>query len=262
MKQCVDKLCKSGNAVFSDYIVYVDESGDHGLRSIDPKYPIFVLAFCVFRKIDYSDQLVPALQRFKFEHFGHDQAILHETDIRKDRKDFAFLKTSALKNNFLRGLTHIVANTPFTLICSVIHKVPYRYRYANPDNPYHVALGFGLERVLYFLRSQGDGERRTHIIVEKRGKQEDMALELEFLRICAGGNYEGRQLPFEIIFADKKSNSSGLQMADLVARPVGIKMLRPEQPNSAFDALEEKFYTNGQGQPDGWGLKCFPSIED
>ena len=32
---------------FSDYIVYVDESGDHGLK-IAPLYPIFVLAFCVF----------------------------------------------------------------------------------------------------------------------------------------------------------------------------------------------------------------------
>ena len=47
-------------------------------------------------------------------------------------------------------------------------------------------------------------------------------------------------------------------MADLVARPVGIKMLRPEQENRAFDVLEEKFYTSGSGQRDDWGLKCFP----
>lgn len=31
---------------FSDYIVYVDESGDHGPVSSD--YPVFVLAFCIF----------------------------------------------------------------------------------------------------------------------------------------------------------------------------------------------------------------------
>ncbi len=30
---------------FSDYIVYVDESGDHGLQNLDPNYPVFVLAF-------------------------------------------------------------------------------------------------------------------------------------------------------------------------------------------------------------------------
>ena len=37
----------------SEYIVYVDESGDHGLVSIDPTYPLFVLAFCIFHKPTY-----------------------------------------------------------------------------------------------------------------------------------------------------------------------------------------------------------------
>ena len=35
---------------FSKYIVYVDESGDHGMQTIDPQFPVFVLAFCVFRE--------------------------------------------------------------------------------------------------------------------------------------------------------------------------------------------------------------------
>jgi hypothetical protein len=29
----------------SDYIIYVDESGDHGLSSINEQYPVFVLSF-------------------------------------------------------------------------------------------------------------------------------------------------------------------------------------------------------------------------
>ncbi|WP_228144603.1 DUF3800 domain-containing protein [Moraxella lacunata] len=32
------------------FIVYVDESGDHNLDNINSKYPIFVLAFCIFNK--------------------------------------------------------------------------------------------------------------------------------------------------------------------------------------------------------------------
>jgi hypothetical protein len=31
----------------SDYIIYVDESGDHSLTSIDPQFPVFTLAFCI-----------------------------------------------------------------------------------------------------------------------------------------------------------------------------------------------------------------------
>ena len=38
---------------FSDFMVYVDESGDHSLTSIDKNYPIFALAFCVFYKQHY-----------------------------------------------------------------------------------------------------------------------------------------------------------------------------------------------------------------
>ncbi|HEC11673.1 MAG TPA: DUF3800 domain-containing protein [Acidiferrobacteraceae bacterium] len=242
----------------SDYIVFVDESGDHGLRSISTDYPIFVLAFCIFRKSDYIEQLVPTLQRFKFEHFGHDQVILHETDIRKDRGAFSFLKSRERKEEFLGKLSRIVSDTNFTLIASVIRKEAYRRRYTNPDNPYHVALEFGLERLFYFLRSQNAVTARTHVVVEQRGRQEDRELELEFRRVCDGGNYHGDQLPFEIIFADKKSNSAGLQLADLVARPVGISVLRPGQPNRAYDVLSLKFYSNSAGSRDGWGLKCFP----
>lgn len=223
---------------FSDYIVFVGESGDHGLESIDPNYPVFVLAFCVFAKTDYSNKLVPALQRFKFKHFGHDQVILHEADIRRDRRDFSFLKTKEKKETFLTELSQLVKEVPFTLVATVIKKEAYKQHYSNPDNPYHVALGFGLERVFYFVRSRSSVAEKTHVIVEKRGKKEDAELELEFRRVCDGGNYERERLPLEVVFADKKSNSAGLQLADLIARPVGMHILRPQQPNKAFEIIK------------------------
>lgn len=49
----------------SNFIVFADESGDHGLSRINPNYPIFVLSCCIFRKDDYIDRVCPALQRFK-----------------------------------------------------------------------------------------------------------------------------------------------------------------------------------------------------
>jgi len=243
---------------FSEYIVFVDESGDHGMKFIDPNYPVFVLAFCIFQKTKYATTLVPALKHFKFKYFGHDQVILHETDIRKDRGDFAILKTREKKELFLDELSEIVRSTSFSLIATAIQKEALRARYANPDNPYHVALSFGLERVFYYLRSVGQAKLKTHIVVEKRGKKEDAELELEFRRVCDGHNYLNQLFPFEIVFADKKSNSAGLQMADLIARPVGMKILRPDQCNKTHDIIEGKFYRNETGQFNGWGLKCFP----
>ena len=57
---------------FSDYVVYVDESGDHSLASIDAGYPVFVLALCVFHKRHYSEKVIPAIEKLKFNYFGHD----------------------------------------------------------------------------------------------------------------------------------------------------------------------------------------------
>jgi hypothetical protein len=45
---------------FSDYVVFVDESGDHGLKTINPEYPVFVLAFCICRKDAYVQDIVPS----------------------------------------------------------------------------------------------------------------------------------------------------------------------------------------------------------
>ena len=243
---------------FSDFIVYVDESGDHGLESIDSNYPVFVLAFCVFKKEDYASEVAPAIQRFKFRHFGHDMVVLHEADIRKDRGDFRFLKTKELKGAFLGELSVILDKAPFTLICTVVDKQLLKQRYGFPRNPYHIALAYGLERVYFYLDGKEQGQRTTHVVVENRGKREDDELELEFRRIMDGDNWRSQRFPFEIVFADKKSNSGGLQLADLVARPVGLSVLRPEQENRAYDILKKKFDRDKSGRIEGWGLKRFP----
>ena len=84
---------------FSDFIVYADESGDHGMVSIDPQYPVFALTFCVMRKDDYVGAVVPAMQRFKFGIWGHDSVVLHEHEIRKSLGPFGILRTDrALRN--------------------------------------------------------------------------------------------------------------------------------------------------------------------
>src|SRR3989338_11186629 len=93
---------------FSKYIVYVDESGDHSLQSIDNNYPVFVLAFCIFHKRHYSEAIVPALEKFKFNHFGHDQIVLHENEIRKEKGAFNIFRSKEEKIQFLNELTHII----------------------------------------------------------------------------------------------------------------------------------------------------------
>lgn len=247
---------------YSQYVVYVDESGDHSLESIDPQYPVFVLAFCVFHKNHYATHVVPSLENFKFKHFGHDVVVLHETDIRKERGSFRF-SSRPHKQAFMDELTGLIEANNFILIASVIDKARLRDR---SENPYHLALGFCLETLFELMQEKRQDDVPTHVVVECRGKKEDAELELEFRRICAGDNRFGNPLPFEVVFADKKTNSTGLQLADLVARPIGLSVIRPAQVNRAFEALKRKFFCSGGRKQlgvgfEGWGLKIHPAQE-
>ncbi len=243
---------------FSDYIVYVDESGDHGLVSIDPQYPVFVLAFCIFEKSAYTDTIVPAFQRLKFDFFGHDLVVLHSHDIRKAKKEFSILLNSQVRKRFMAALTTEITNAPFTLIASVIDKNKLKEQYAYPANPYDIAMVFCLERTYRFLQDLGQHENRTTICFECRGKKEDNELELAFLRVISGGNWFDGNMPFDIEFANKQANSTGMQLADLVAYPIGRRTIRPNDPNPAYDVVMKKFRQSGSGKIDGWGLKLFP----
>lgn len=56
---------------YSDYVIYVDESGDHGMENISSGYPIFVLTFCIFDKYTYYREIIPSLMEFKSFFWGH-----------------------------------------------------------------------------------------------------------------------------------------------------------------------------------------------
>lgn len=243
---------------FSDYIVYVDESGDHGLLSIDPEFPVFVLAFCVFEKDHYINFVVPSAQRIKFSYFGHDQVIFHERQIRKQEFPFVFLKNRERRDDFMQKLDQFVEESRFLLIAAAIDKHALKTKYKRPENPYEIALCFCMERLHYFLKDMGQLGKRTTLIVESRGKAEDESLELAFRRIADGANQCGPLPEFEIMFSDKKCNATGLQLADLIVRPIGRYILKPEQPNRAFEILKGKFRKSPQGAIDRFGLKVFP----
>ena len=240
---------------FSDYVVYVDESGDHSLESINPDFPVFVLALCVFHKRHYAEKIIPAVEKLKFNYFGHDSVVLHEHEIRKQKGEFAFLSHLPTRTEFMGKLSSIVEASNFILIACVVDKTRLKRHGGTDSNPYHIALGICLEALREFLAEKGQDQVQTHMIVECRGKKEDAELELEFRRIIDGDNPGNRKLPFNIVFADKKTNLTGLQLADLVARPVGLNYIRPQQANQAFDLLRRKFFCVGGREAVGSGYE-------
>jgi len=248
----------------------VDESGDHSLASIDPQFPIFALALCLFKKEDYATIATPLLQQFKFKWFGHDLVILHENDIVRRKFPFGFLQYDDKRNEFMAELGTIIDRTPMTVISAVIRKQALRDRYLRPENPYQLALLFCLERAYELLSERGEDGKITHLVCEARSPRqkggmgrEDQELELEFRRIVQGRHilqrdHENPVMPgFDIVFAPKQCNSAGLQLADLIARPIGLNVLRPDQRNRTYETIAPKIWT-GPERNALYGLKVFP----
>ena len=241
----------------SDYIVYVDESGDHSLTSIDEGYPVFVLSFCVFEKTHYSHMVTPALRMLKFNTFGHDMVILHEQDIRKKTGAFS-LMNKEMRELFFNELNTLITQADFTLLTTIIDKYKLKKEHSKDTHVYHLAMQLGLEKLYHFLQSRNQQNRLTHVICEARGRVEDRALTFEFLHVCSGHNSLKRTLPFKLVISDKKTNSEGLQFADLAARPVGLSVVRPGQSNRAFQILQKKFHKNSEGEVSGYGFYLYP----
>lgn len=258
-----EETALSNASTYSNWVVYVDESGNYNTATYTEEYPVFVLAFCVFHKGNYVANVVEALEKFKFEYFGHDTVVLHEREIRKEIGHFQF-PNKKFKQNFIGALHSIMDSANFiTIACAVDKKKLFENGLENGDNLYHVALGFCLESLYDLMTEKKHEDRTTHVIFESRGKREDKDLELEFRRICDGANDKRRRFPFEIVFADKKANSTGLQIADLVARPIGLHVIKPRQANRAFDVITKKFFCR-DGRAfvgenfNGYGLHVFP----
>ena len=234
---------------FSDYIVFVDESGSPTLTAVDPDYPIFVLVFCVVNKWIYADKIQPAVKRLKFEYFGHDMTVLHSHEIRNAKGEFRNLLNANVRQKFLGAIDDLITKAVIHLIAQVVDKRDWNRRVDTIFDPYHVALRLCLSQLGRFLAGNGQDGKLTHIIAESRGKNEDRELDLEFHRFynemvigTVGTTPWSTGTRLDLKFAEKKINSAGLQLADLVGYPIGRHYLDRDRLHHAFEILKPKIF--------------------
>ena len=226
----------------SGYIVFVDESGDHGLRTINPQYPVFVLSCCIFEKRQYVERICPAVQRFKLRWWPHDAVILHSSQIRRQQPPFAFLTQLETRERFMIDLADTLTEAPFRVVASSVHKCRLRDALPHVTDVYSLALRFCIENVVTFLYANQHQDGEVPFLIERRGKVEDQQLVSACRRICDGENRWGRLANLSMELVDKKANLAGLQIADLVSTPIGRHLLKPDEPNRAFEVVREKLW--------------------
>jgi hypothetical protein len=242
-------------------MVFLDETGDHSLSTIDPGFPVFVLTLTIVQPDIYTNQIVPAVCRLKIDYWGHEGVILHSRDIRKAQGPLPFLRNREQTQPFYKRINQIMADPQYTLISVGVRKDRHVKKYGeSANNPYELAMEYSLERLVYFLEHQPDKD--AILIAESRGKKEDTELQLAFLRIVNNGTWycpreRFKQFDFRLDFVSKERNLVGTQLADLAAYPTARWIIDPRKANPAFDIVRRKILCKVDT---GYllGLKVFP----
>jgi len=203
---------------------------------------------------------VPDFQKIKFNYWGHDAVVFHEHGIRKSggnedytqKEYYKILLNEKIRNAFLQDLSHFIKSSSFQVISMVVDKRKY---ISKTQNPYELALHACMLGLNRFFVQNNQTDENVSIIFESRGKTEDSDLKTEFKNICNHFKQKDKtmyvsDMNFEMLFVKKSANCTGIQIADLIARPIGLNYLRPEQKNQAFEIIKEKinFLILGQGK--------------
>ena len=246
---------------FSKFVAYGDESGTADARQVDKQFPFFGIALCLFPVEDYICEVVPRVQKLKFDHFGHDQVVLHESDYRPkpgpNGEDIGgtgpFKFGSADERTaFLTDLYALFTEVSMTIVATVVNPKKLRSAHGTRFNAYDLALRCCVEQMTEAIRGR-DGanpDAEIHIVMESRSTtRQNKEAEGQFYQGLEG-EWSLASVPSSLVklkFADKQSNSAGLQIADGIARPCVLRVQRPTQSNRSWEMMiAPKMYDSGR----------------
>lgn len=231
------------------------------MDKIDQSYPMFVLAGCIFDFDYYSNEVEPKINKLKIEYLGKTDIILRSYDIRKQKRDFSCLVDKEKREAFYNDLDLLVGSLNFKIIAAAIHKFKLKNQYCEPDNPYHLCFRFILERATMFL---GRSKEKMIFRIESRETHNDKKLAEVYEKFRLNNQQlftrEEIQSKFtDLSFNQKSQNIAGMQIADLVAYPIGKWALDNAKENEAFVVVEKKLHRKpGTNLYLNYGLKMFP----
>lgn len=163
---------------------------------------------------------------------NHAKIIFHRKDILEKRGCFKVLMDETKQKFFNQSLVDCIKTVKFhTLFCG-LDKISHMQKYETPMHPYSYMIIALIERYVDFLeKNSAVGD----IIVERRGKQEDILLQEFYENIFLKGVYRIKRVEPEKLkrflssknlkFKDKTDCVSGIELADMLAVPCLFTLL-------------------------------------
>lgn len=224
--------------------LYLDESGDHTWSASDDPGRRYLGLVGVAFSVSAYEPFQVEFEALKRKHFPGDldePVVLHRVDLVRKTGRFVALRDSVACEAFDRELLDVIGRAAFWTVAVVLDKRSHQAKlYRGLTHPYHYCLNAVLER--YCGRMRFFGAMRGDVMVEGRGGVEDRELKKEFRYFAEHGSRYTRPGDLatltskEIKIREKKADVCGLQLADLLARPLTRDVLRHENRTEAAGA--------------------------
>ena len=242
------------------HTLYLDESGNHDLRKIDPDYPVFVLGGVIVEDNYAKTVLEMEVGSFKLRWFGSTSTVLHTADMVRNRNEFGILQDSGVRERFYRDLNEMMRRLEYSVVACAIDKYAYVEDRGNREvDPY--ALGF--EKLIEaFCLEIGDVDGGGKIVAEKRLPDLDRSLMSSWqshmtrgTENLSSGEIKGRLKGLGL--RSKSDNLTGLQLADLVVSPIGRHVIGKVDKED-WRIIEGKLLNAADGVDGNYGLIRVP----
>lgn len=239
-------------------IMFLDESGDHNLKRINPRYPVFVLGGVIVDRAYARTVLEPQMRDFKLHFFGRDDIVFHTTDMHRLQNGFEALVDPAVRLDFYRTLNELLEGWDFKIVACAIELVEHVARNGpNAADPYMHSLDIVVERFCKELHDFPDG---GFICAEMRNPGLDRDPRAAWDQLCREGTDSATAAEIDekivhLTLKDKKPNIAGMQLADLVVTSVGRGVLRLPikgrrgQSTGGYKQIPESQWTISRAQP-------------
>ncbi len=233
-------------------LMYLDESGNHDLKKIDPNYPVFVLGGVIVEEGYAETVMEEEVSQFKMSWFGSTSPVLHTADITRNRLEFEILKHRKTRERFQEDLNALMRRLEYSVVSAVVQKNRLRGRFYRRLDLYSLSFEFLLEAFHDEVhRARGHGR----IVAERRTPEFDKRLDDNWdWHLKRGvGEISGREIRQKIKGLDLRSkaeNIAGLQIADLVVTPIGRHVAgKPDKED--FEIVWSKMLNGGSDDPRG-----------
>lgn len=261
------------------YRMYIDECGTDDIVNchIDQHRHLALTGVIISHEagIEYAN---PQLSDLKHKHFPRADpdappVILHRCDFLGGNGPFQPMQDDAKLKAFCDDLYEYLAGLPHTVITVVIDKFAMlRMEHWALKEPYLYCAEVLVEKFVQFLeRADSTGD----VWAESRKNRKNKVLQRHFTKACHDGTLyvsdpariAARLTTFDIQFREKKHNCTGLQIADVYAKPSMDRILSPRIQGyavSPFSArfgqllVDQKYDRSATGRLSGYGMKFLP----